>query len=91
MCWWGISVRILFSPGKSLIRNSTIRSRLLITRRLPLVKTLEEQGIGRPSTYAPTIAIILGRRYVTKEGKNLYLTEIGEVVNNMMKQSFPVS
>ena len=54
-----------------------------------LVKTLEEQGIGRPSTYAPTIAIILGRRYVTKEGKNLYLTEIGEVVNNMMKQSFP--
>lgn len=54
-----------------------------------LVKTLEEQGIGRPSTYAPTIAIILGRRYITKEGKNLYLTEIGEVVNNMMKQSFP--
>ena len=54
-----------------------------------LVKTLEELGIGRPSTYAPTISIILGRRYVTKEGKNLYITEIGEVVNNMMKQSFP--
>ena len=54
-----------------------------------LVKTLEELGIGRPSTYAPTISIILGRRYVTKEAKNLYLTEIGEVVNNMMKQSFP--
>ena len=54
-----------------------------------LVKALEELGIGRPSTYAPTIAIILGRRYVTKEAKNLYLTEIGEVVNNMMKQSFP--
>ena len=54
-----------------------------------LVKTLEELGIGRPSTYAPTISIILGRRYVTKEAKNLYITEIGEVVNSMMKQSFP--
>ena len=53
-----------------------------------LVKTLEELGIGRPSTYAPTISTILARRYVTKEGKNLYLTEIGEVVNHMMKQSF---
>ena len=54
-----------------------------------LVKTLEELGIGRPSTYAPTITTIIGRRYVAKENKNLYLTEIGEVVNNIMKQSFP--
>ena len=54
-----------------------------------LVKAMEELGIGRPSTYAPTISIILGRRYVTKEAKNLYITEIGEVVNNIMKQSFP--
>lgn len=54
-----------------------------------LVKELEELGIGRPSTYAPTISIILGRRYVIKEAKNLYITELGEVVNNMMKQSFP--
>lgn len=54
-----------------------------------LVKTLEELGIGRPSTYAPTISTIIARRYVAKEGKNLYLTEIGEVVNNMMKQAFP--
>lgn len=54
-----------------------------------LVKTLEELGIGRPSTYAPTISTIINRRYVAKENKNLYLTEIGEVVNNMMKQSFP--
>lgn len=54
-----------------------------------LVKTLEELGIGRPSTYAPTISTILGRRYVTKEAKNLYITEIGEVVNSIMKQSFP--
>ena len=54
-----------------------------------LVKTLEELGIGRPSTYAPTISMIIARRYVAKENKNLYLTEIGEVVNNIMKQSFP--
>ena len=54
-----------------------------------LVKTMEELGIGRPSTYAPTISTIITRRYVAKENKNLYLTEIGEVVNNIMKQSFP--
>jgi DNA topoisomerase-1 len=54
-----------------------------------LVKTLEEQGIGRPSTYAPTITTIIARRYVSKENKNLYMTELGEVVNNMMKQAFP--
>ena len=54
-----------------------------------LVKTLEELGIGRPSTYAPTISTIIARRYVSKENKNLYLTELGEVVNNKMKQSFP--
>lgn len=54
-----------------------------------LVKTLEELGIGRPSTYAPTITTILARRYVVKENKNLYVTELGEVVNNIMKQSFP--
>ncbi len=54
-----------------------------------LVKALEELGIGRPSTYAPTITTLLGRRYVAKENKNLYITEIGEVVNNIMKQAFP--
>ena len=54
-----------------------------------LVKAMEEQGIGRPSTYAPTITTIIARRYVAKENKNLYLTEIGEVVNHIMKQSFP--
>lgn len=54
-----------------------------------LVKTLEELGIGRPSTYAPTITTIIARRYVSKENKNLYLTELGEVVNNMMKKAFP--
>lgn len=54
-----------------------------------LVKALEEQGIGRPSTYAPTITTIISRRYVSKEQKNLYMTELGEVVNNIMKQAFP--
>lgn len=53
-----------------------------------LVKTLEELGIGRPSTYAPTISTIIARRYIAKENKNLYVTEIGEIVNNIMKESF---
>ena len=54
-----------------------------------LVRTLEEMGIGRPSTYAPTISTIIARHYVTREKKNLYLTELGAVVNDMMKQAFP--
>ena len=54
-----------------------------------LVRTLEELGIGRPSTYAPTITTILARHYVIKENKNLYVTELGEVVNKMMKEAFP--
>ena len=55
-----------------------------------LVKAMEEQGIGRPSTYAPTIGTIIGRRYVIKEKKNLYVTELGEAVNNVMKTAFAV-
>lgn len=54
-----------------------------------LVKTLEELGIGRPSTYAPTITTIMARRYVVKENKNLYITELGEAVNHIMKEAFP--
>jgi DNA topoisomerase-1 len=54
-----------------------------------LVRTLEELGIGRPSTYAPTITTIVARRYITKEQKNLYMTELGEVVNRIMCQEFP--
>lgn len=54
-----------------------------------LVRALEEQGIGRPSTYAPTITTILARHYVTKENKNLYMTELGETVNGIMKKEFP--
>ncbi len=54
-----------------------------------LVRSMEELGIGRPSTYAPTITTILARRYIVKENRNLYVTELGEVVNNMMKEAFP--
>ncbi|MCR5179244.1 MAG: type I DNA topoisomerase [Lachnospiraceae bacterium] len=54
-----------------------------------LVHDLEELGIGRPSTYAPTISTIMGRHYVSKEGKNLFVTELGEAVNRMMKEAFP--
>lgn len=54
-----------------------------------LVKTLEELGIGRPSTYAPTITTIIARHYVAKENKNLYVTELGEAVNNIMIKAFP--
>ncbi len=54
-----------------------------------LVKMLEELGIGRPSTYSPTITTLLGRRYIVKEAKNLYVTELGEVVNQIMKEFFP--
>lgn len=54
-----------------------------------LVKAMEEQGIGRPSTYAPTITTIMARHYVIKENKNLYVSDLGEVVNNMMEDAFP--
>lgn len=54
-----------------------------------LVKTLEEQGIGRPSTYSPTITVIQSRHYVVKENKNLYVTELGQVVNDIMVKEFP--
>lgn len=53
-----------------------------------LVKALEEKGIGRPSTYAPTISTIIDRLYVEKENKNLKPTELGEVVNNIMEENF---
>ena len=53
-----------------------------------LIKALEEKGIGRPSTYAPTISTILDREYVVKEGKNLRPTPLGEVVNGLMKERF---
>ena len=54
-----------------------------------LVRELEARGIGRPSTYAPTISTILARHYVNKDGRNLFATELGEVVNKLMKENFP--
>jgi DNA topoisomerase-1 len=53
-----------------------------------LVKTLEENGVGRPSTYAPTIATIVSRGYVSRENKAFFPTELGEVVNDIMKENF---
>lgn len=53
-----------------------------------LVKALEENGVGRPSTYAPTITTIVARGYVTKDNKMLYKTELGEIVNDIMKNNF---
>lgn len=53
-----------------------------------LIKTLEEIGVGRPSTYAPTITTIQARNYVTKEDKLFYTTELGEVVNNIITKNF---
>jgi len=53
-----------------------------------LIKTLEEIGVGRPSTYAPTIATIIARNYVTKEKKFFYTTELGETVNGILTEYF---
>ena len=53
-----------------------------------LVKTLEELGIGRPSTYAPTIATILNREYVEKNGASLHPTELGKIVTNILEDNF---
>lgn len=54
-----------------------------------MVKMMEELGIGRPSTYAPTITTLMARRYIIKENKNLYVTELGEAVNKIMLEAFP--
>ncbi len=86
--------------GKGLDKNSVLTleefdPRQHFTQPAPhfteasLVRALEEQGIGRPSTYAPTITTILARRYIVKEEKNLYMTELGDVVNGIMRQAFP--
>lgn len=53
-----------------------------------LVKALEEKGIGRPSTYSPTITTILERRYIEKEQKQLYPTELGKIVNKLLTENF---
>lgn len=53
-----------------------------------LIRAMEEQGIGRPSTYAPTVSTILDREYVIKEGKYLRITNLGRVVTELMKSRF---
>ena len=53
-----------------------------------LIKTMEEDGIGRPSTYAPTIATILGRGYIRREGKTLFPTELGTIITDLMLEHF---
>ena len=55
-----------------------------------LVQAMEACGIGRPSTYAPTIATLSERHYILKEGRNLFVTELGETVNNIILQSVPM-
>lgn len=54
-----------------------------------LIRALEEKGIGRPSTYAPTVSTIMDREYVVKEGRNLRPTPLGEVVTGLMRDKFP--
>ena len=54
-----------------------------------LIKAMEENGIGRPSTYAPTVSTVLNREYVEREGKSLKPTNLGEVITQLMKEQFP--
>ncbi len=80
--------------GQELI-NEKIDSKQSFTEPPPryteasLVKALEEKGIGRPSTYSPTITTILARRYIEKEQKQLFPTELGKVVNKLLVENFP--
>ena len=80
--------------GQELV-NEKIESKQSFTEPPPryteasLVKALEEKGIGRPSTYSPTITTILARRYIEKSQKQLYPTELGKIVNNLLVENFP--
>ena len=80
--------------GQELI-NEKLESKQSFTEPPPryteasLVKALEEKGIGRPSTYSPTITTILARRYIEKEQKQLYPTELGKIVNKLLVENFP--
>ena len=80
--------------GQELI-NEKLESKQSFTEPPPryteasLVKALEEKGIGRPSTYSPTITTILARRYIEKQQKQLYPTELGKVVNKLLVENFP--
>lgn len=92
------------AKGNSLLSGISMDSKLSLVKLNPeqhftsppahyseasLVKELEEQGIGRPSTYAPTIYTLVNRRYVIKENKLLYVSQLGEVINDIMTKFFP--
>ena len=76
------------------LKTESLKGTQHFTQPLPryteasFVKLLEEKGIGRPSTYVPTISTILGRNYVVREKKNLIPTELGDIVNNIMSEYF---
>ena len=77
------------------LKKEKLESKQSFTEPLPryteasLVKTLEEKGIGRPSTYSPTITTILARRYIEKIQKQLHPTELGRIVNKLLVENFP--
>ena len=79
---------------KDILKNENIDAKQSFSEPPPryteasLVKTLEEKGIGRPSTYAPTITTILARNYIEKVQKQLYPTELGKVVNKLLVENF---
>ncbi len=76
------------------VKKEKINTKQSFTEPLPryteasLVKALEEKGIGRPSTYSPTITTILERRYIEKQQKQLYPTDLGKVVNKLLTENF---
>ena len=79
---------------KQEVKKKSIEPKQSFTEPLPryteasLVKALEEKGIGRPSTYSPTITTILERRYIEKEQKQLIPTELGKIVNKLLTENF---
>lgn len=76
------------------LKTESLKGTQHFTQPLPryteasFVKLLEEKGIGRPSTYVPTISTLLGRNYVVREKKNLIPTELGDIVNNIVSEYF---
>jgi DNA topoisomerase-1 len=84
----GLNERSVIKSGE-IVPNQHFTSPAPHFTEASLVKTMEELGIGRPSTYAPTITTLLARHYVTKENKNIYVTELGEAVNDVMIKAFP--
>lgn len=83
----------VLTKGETLAKKDIIKEQKFTTpparfTEASLVKELEEQGIGRPSTYAPTLSVIQDRGYISKDGKRLLPTELGMVVNEQLEQYF---